>query len=108
MTGGLATEKGVFGGQIGEGGILWYPPSPMVRGYVAYDGVFAVKVAAMKTHLPQKRLQAVYVGPAEAGGVEPGAGGALHDAVVQGDLGAFGVGTLYKGALPDVLLPAAE
>ena len=80
----------------------------MIRGYVTYNGVFAVKVVAMKTHLPQKRLEAVYVGPTEAGGIEPGAGGALHDAVVQGDLGALRVGTLYKGALPDVLLPAAE
>ena len=53
-------------------------------------------------------LDPVYIGPAEACRIQPGAFRVLHDAVVKGYLGAFTVGPFHKGGLQDVLLPAAE
>lgn len=53
-------------------------------------------------------LDPVYIGPAEACRIQPGAFRVLHDAVVKGYLGAFTVGPFHEGGLQDVLLPAAE
>ena len=46
--------------------------------------------------------------PAEFGGVEPGAVGAFHDAVIQGDFGAGGVGVVHEDGVADLGFPAAE
>ena len=54
------------------------------------------------------RLEAFHVGPAEFGGVEPGAVGAFHDAVIQGDFGAGGVGVVHEDGVADLGFPAAE
>ena len=53
-------------------------------------------------------LQPIHIRPAEFGGVEPGAVGAFHDAVVQGDFGAGGVGVVHEDGVADLGFPAAE
>ena len=53
-------------------------------------------------------LQPVHIRPAEFGGVEPGAVGAFHDAVIQRDFRAGGVGVVHEDGVADLGFPAAE